>query len=465
MASSSRIETPSAPALQRRLTAWPRPRRFLLACSGGPDSQLLLYLLADLGLAAVRVVHVDHGLHPHSARWAEFCRRHCQELGLEFVLRRLEAPCPPGLSVESWARQQRYARFAELMDPGDMLLTAHHADDQAETVLAHLLRGSGPRGLSAMAALRPFAGGWHGRPLLDFGRDQIRAAVRARGIGFLEDPGNAERRFDRNYLRHEVLPGLRQRWPGLSASLARAARHQGALAALLDEVAAGDLAQLVLADRSVLDVDRLQTLSPVRQANVLRHWLAGQSLPPPRAVHIEQILGGLVHSRRAAGPCVRWPGAELRRYRRCLYALRPLPPHDPGRCLDWDPARPVDLPLGRLCLTPPGGPSGGPSGDNETGADAEILVMREVERRHWQLRFRRGGERIRLAGGRHHRRLKNLFQERGILPWYRDRIPLLYIGERLCAAPGIGISAEMAALAGEPAWQLRWQHPGLLRAL
>lgn len=405
----------------------------------------------------VRVVHVDHGLHPDSPRWAEFCRRHCQKPGLEFVLCRIAEPCPPGVSVESWARQQRYARFAGLMAPGDMLLTAHHADDQAETVLAHLLRGSGPRGLSAMAALRPFAGGWHGRPLLDFDRGQIRTAARQRGIEFLEDPGNAERRFDRNYLRHEVLPGLRKRWPGMAGSLARAARHQGALAALLDEVAAGDLAQVALADHPVLDVDRLQALSAPRQANVLRHWLAGQSLPPPRAVHIEQILGGLLHSRRVTGPCVRWPGVELRRYRQRLYALRPLPPHDPGRCLDWDPAHPVDLPLGRLCLVPPGG--------DEVAADVETLALREVGRRPWQLRFRRGGERIRLAGGRHHRRLKNLFQERGILPWCRDRIPLLYIGGRLCAAPGIGISAELAAVAGEPAWQLRWQHTGPFRAL
>ena len=411
----------------------------------------------------VLAVHVDHGLHEKSAAWAEFCRQSCVALGIPFSLHRLTACCLPGDSVEAWARQQRYEIFARLMHPGDMLLTAHHADDQAETVLAHLLRGSGPQGLAAMSDLRVFASGWHGRPFLRCSRDCILAFARSEQMAFLHDPANYNPRFRRSYIRKTVFPCLERHWPGLRRTLSRVARHQRDVAALLAERAEEDLDKIAAAGSgagtTVLDVDRLRVLSAPRQANVLRHWLRVLKLPSPRAVHIDQLVQVLLGVGPPRGvPCVCWPGVEVRRHRQRLYALHPLRPVPAHTILHWQNTQlDLILPLGRLSLM---------QETQQTRTDGtETVSLRAQALEQIQVRFRHGGERINLAGSACRRPLKDLFREQGILPWYRHCVPLLYVAGQLSAVPGIGVSDALFAAPGELAWQVRWQHAAQIRAL
>ena len=219
------------------LQDFPAVARFWLAYSGGCDSHVLVHAAAQLrAVVAERifhVVHVDHGLQTASAEWARHCAAVCEELALPFTLLRVDARGSLGESPEAAARHARYRALASLMQAGDCLLTAHHQDDQAETLLLQLLRGGGPHGLAAMPALSPFAAGMHARPMLTFSREELRRYAQRHALQWIDDPSNADSGFDRNYLRNSVMPVLRERWPAVARVLARGAGHQAEAAQLL----------------------------------------------------------------------------------------------------------------------------------------------------------------------------------------------------------------------------------------
>ncbi|MBV2205059.1 MAG: tRNA lysidine(34) synthetase TilS, partial [Pseudomonas sp.] len=262
--------------------------RWCVAFSGGLDSTVLLQLLADLArreaLPPLRAIHVHHGLQPAADAWPEHCRRVCTALGipLEVVHVQVEAGC----SLEQAARQARYAAIEMRLEEGEVLLTAQHRDDQAETLLFRLLRGAGVRGLAAMPARRRLGRGWLMRPLLDVSRGELEAHARRLGLAWVEDPSNDSLDFSRNYLRHQVMPLLAQRWPQSVTTLARTAAHMTEAQRLLDELAEMDLAMMAPpAAYAWLPVPSLMlgpmlSLSPARQRNALRHWLASFTALP-----------------------------------------------------------------------------------------------------------------------------------------------------------------------------------------
>lgn len=429
------------------LAAHPDHDRLLLAYSGGLDSQVLLHRLAtDPALTAgreLRAMHVHHGLHPRADDWAMFCERCCAALEVALQVRHVDARPQFGESPEAAARRARYAALREAMDSRTALLTAHHRADQVETVLLALLRGSGPRGLAAMPASRAFPPGVLLRPLLDCERAALRDYAERHGLEWVDDPGNADPAFDRNYLRGTVIPTLRARWPAVERSLVRSARHCAEAAELLEQLAARDLNRVGDVD-DTLSVERLRDLDPARQRNLLRHWLRGRELPIPDERQLQAVLDELLTAGRDRRPLVHWPGGELRRYRDRLYAMVPLPaPPAADTVLDWDGRAPLVLP------------------------DGSCLVLRSTPTRElpeplrgpFTVRFRRGGERFHPAGRVHGRTLKKLLQETGIPPWWRERMPLLYRDERLIAVPGLGVAADLAAAAARADWCLEWQNP------
>lgn len=431
-------------ALQRH----PGAQRYVVAYSGGLDSHVLLHaavaLRPRLAPATLAAVHVNHGLSPNADAWARHCAAVCGALEVPLYVVPVQARPRSGEGPEAAARRARYAALAVAMRPGDCLLTAHQRGDQAETLLLQLLRGAGPHGTAAMPECASFACGAHLRPLLAFSRGELHAYAAAAGLRWIEDESNADVRLRRNYLRREIMPRLAHHWPGVERALARAAGHYRDAAALLDETAAADLTAAGVDGGRCLDIRAVAALTPARRRNVLRYWLRERGLPAPAAGHLHQIEAGVVHAARDRTPLVCWPGAEVRRYRDRLYALAPRSAWDRGAQLPWtEPGRSLALPGGGCLRTAP---------RRGAGIDAEAWRGGPIA-----VRFRRGGETCRPQGATHHRTLKNLFQERGVPPWERERVPLVYVGAALAAVGDYWVCAPFAAPPGGHGLVLHWE--------
>ena len=427
------------------LNTLPAAEAYLLAYSGGRDSHVLLHALTGLSghlPVTLRAIHVDHGLQPASADWARHCTSVCAELGLECIVERLALRPQKGESPEALARRERYRVLSRHLGAGDMLLTAHHQDDQAETVLLQLLRGAGPAGLAAMPPVARFGSGYLARPLLQFSRDALLDYARENRLQWVDDPSNSDTGLDRNYLRQRVMPLLRARWPACGRTLSRSARHCAEAQSLIDTMAAADLKPLYRDNDGTLSSSGVAALPAPRSRAVLRAWISGAGYPLPDSTRLDRVLYEVTGAAVDRNPLVRWPGAEVRRYRDRLYLLPPLPPLDPGFQHQWDGVAPLELPagLGRLHL------------ERGTGG---------IARAHWpregvQIRFR-GRGRLRPAGARMSLSFKKLFQQHAVPPWQRDRIPLVYIGDELAAVAGLCTCQPFAAGADEPGLSIRWE--------
>ena len=378
------------------------PPRITVAFSGGLDSTVLLATLCRLRLPIpLRAAHVDHGLNPLSADWSAHCARAAQALGVELAGARVAVDRASGEGLEAAAREARYGALRELLLPGEWLLTAHHADDQLETVLLRIARGTGVRGLRGIVAFGPFAPGWLCRPLLNFTREQLRAEAEAAQLVWLEDPSNAEPHHDRNYLRLHVLPALRARWPAAAQHAERLAEQAGDAEQLLEAVARDDARALL--EPWYVPRATLAGLEPARQRNLLRHLLRVVGLDVPSASKLAELRRALLESHAESHAHVRWPGGEGRIHREALHLGAPLPePSPPGYSARIDASRTWAGPEGRLALSPAREGSGLP----QSWLDEGLTV-----------RFRSGGERFHPRGRDHHHSLKHLFQEEGVVPW------------------------------------------------
>ncbi len=428
-----------------------------------------------LGLPGLRALHVDHALHADSAAWERRCRATAARLGVPFASARVVVQVR-GAGLEAAARKARYDALAARLAAGETLLTAHHADDQLETLLLRLLRGTGVRGLRGVLPRARLGAGFLARPLLDFGRAELRARALAWGLEWLEDPSNADTAFDRNYLRAAVLPALVERWPGAAQTAARLAAAAADAERILTATARRDLAACgagtafaegarPAADagaRPVADagarpaIARLCELDPARQRNALREAVRAAGLPMPHARQLEELRARLAVDRPDARTLVRWPGAEARTFRGRLYLLPqfdgPAPAGTASAGARLTAAEPWSGPQGRLRL------------ERGSGGGLPDAAAREG----LEIRFRAGGERFRPAGSAHTRKLKAWLQEQGIVPWMRDRIPLLYWRGRLVAVADLALAAGLAegpAAAGAeaPVWRVRWEAHAPLR--
>lgn len=411
------------------------PGMRVVACSGGLDSSVLLAALtrlhAEAGCAPPRVVHLDHGLQAGSARWADAVRRICEASGAPCSVIHLDVTRTDA-GLEADARRARYAAFATLLQPGEHLLLAHHRDDQVETVLLRLLRGAGPAGLAAMPARRALGRGWLLRPLLELDRSVLEAAAIEAGLEIHEDPSNALLDFDRNYLRHSVLPLIERRWPGHRRTISRAAElcreQETALQGLLGPAP------------RCLPVSML-TASPALAAVRLRQWLATQGVRVPSRDRLEEILRQ-AEARADASVRVVVGDHEVRRFAGALHLVPRERPAPPEEAVPWRPPTELQLPNGRLGAVEVTG----------RGLRQDVGTLR--------VDHRRGGERLRPAGRAGHGRLKQLLQEAGVPPWERDRLPLLWREGELVAIADLYVAEGWQAGPGEPGWQIVWTPTG-----
>jgi tRNA(Ile)-lysidine synthase len=432
--------------LQRQLTDLPADTCCWVAYSGGVDSHALLHALAALrpGLPCrMAAVHVNHGLQTAAGAWDAHCRAVCAGLGVHYLSLQVDGHAAAGESREAAARAARYAVLREWLPQGHCLLTAQHRDDQAETLLLQLLRGSGVKGLAAMPRRAPFGGGCLLRPLLGCGRDALLDYAVANRLRWVDDPSNQDVSLDRNFLRHQVLPVLVRRWPALSATVSRSARHCAEAALILEDLARGDLDTFVGGTHDTLPVSGLLQLSPARQRNVLRHWLTRKDGTSPSEAVLARIAQDILGSRTDAEACVRWGACELRRYRDRLYLLPQVPRHELPDSLAWRPETALELPQAGGVLSARRGTGGGIRATALAGAEVRVT-------------WRHGGERCRPSGRRHHRALKKLLQEAGIPPWERGRIPLVYIGAELAAVADLWVCDPFAAGPDEPGFSIHW---------
>lgn len=412
----------------------PAGRTLCCALSGGRDSTLLFVLLHELAVPLgfrLSALHVHHGLSPRADDWARHCQGLCERLGVALQVRRVQVPRRGADGLEAAARAERYRCYRDC--GAEVVVLAHHADDQAETVLLQLLRGAGPEGLAAMPALRRLGpdGPWLARPLLEVPRARIEAGLRDRGLSWVEDESNADTRRARNHLRHAVMPVLEQLQPAVREVLARSARNMADAAALAAAVGREDVARA--ADGPGLRVDALRALPAVRAANALRQWLADAGLQAPPRERLLAGLAQLLEARSDGAPRLMLGEQAVLRHQGCLMVARPAAAGN--WWLPWNGELRLALPDGRtLHLDPREG----------TGLSRARLLAAGV-----RVRLRRGGERLRPGPGRPHRTLKNLLREAGVPPWERSHAVVLEAGGRTAWAEGAGGDAGFAAAPGE----------------
>ena len=385
-------------------------------------------------------VHVHHGLSANADRWARFCAEQCASRAVPLTVHRLHLTRKSGQSLEALARAERYERFMSC--DVDVIALAHHADDQAETVLLQLLRGSGPRGLSAMPAIRRGTPALL-RPLLALPRETLAACAKARGLGWVEDESNSDTKHRRNLLRHEIAPRLATAFEGYPATLARAASHQAEASALLDELAALDAEDAI--DDVGLDRAHLAGLSNARAANLLRWFLRGEGLRPPADARLADVLRQLRSASADARTRIAHDGAEIgcHRGRVIVHAPTTAP-----FAVAWQGTPEVKLPGGVLAFE---------------RAEGDGLALAKIAGAPVMVRSRLGGERIKLAINRPRRSVKKLLQEARLSQWQRQALPLVWCGDMLAAVPGIGVDLAFQAEHDEPGWNLAWLPSGRTR--
>ena len=427
-----------------------------VALSGGVDSTALLAALANIDPRPpnLRALHVNHGLRPAAREWAQHCRTLARRLRVPLKVLTTKVERLPGASLEAAARDARYDLFASALNPGEVLLLAHHADDQLETVLLQLLRGSGLPGLSAMPAAAPFAHGLAVRPLLSTSREELEAWVRAQRLTWIEDDSNADESLNRNYLRRRILPLLQARWSGAATAVARSARHAAEAQSLLDRLARVDIDRASHGES--LSVKALRALPADRLNNALRFWITRADVRAPDTRRLAEIAGPLLNAREDANPFVEWgeEGACVQRQADLLtltrqgapgtraHAFGPLPPHadspPPATARadltwSWRDSPNFDLPhrLGTLQLEP----------------DAHGPIDLDALPHPLTIRWRRGGERLAPRRGGPRRALKNLLQESHVPASERAHLPLLF---STASSRSTSSSASIGAAASTP---------------
>jgi len=448
-----------------------RSRHFLLGLSGGLDSVVLLHAMTRLrersgGSLQLRALHINHQLQEQSATWAEGCANLCESLAVEFSS--VEVTINASAGIENAARQARYGEFESALRENEELLLAHHRDDQMETLLLRLIRGSGSRGLSGIPASRELGGGQGRelesepgseqsreqgrsrlvRPLLEIDREELLRYAEAAELSWVEDSSNEDESFDRNYCRHTLLPLIEARWPGYRESWSKSAALARESEALLQELAAMDLADIATASRSVVRRDKLLALSATRRRNVLRFWLEGLGVEELGWHQLHQLSDEVIPSSTAS---VLIGGCQLHCYRETLHALS-------ASALETDVAIEELSVLSPLITIPSEVELTNNGSLGFTEALGEGVAMDKLGA--MTIRYRQGGEACRLLG-RPNKSLKKILQEVEMQPWLRSRIPLLYSGDELACIPGIGVSEAWAAKDGEAGCLIDWQQPDL----
>ena len=436
--------------LETALAELTSARKFLIGLSGGLDSVVLLHAMVRLrehcgGAFQLRALHINHQLQDQAPSWEQHCQRQCAVLGVEFISSRVEISGSTG--IENAARQARYHEFEAELLPEEELLLAHHRDDQMETLLLRLIRGSGSRGLSGIPRSRVLGANRLLRPLLDIDREELQNYAESEQLTWIEDHSNKDEGFDRNYCRHSLLPLIEARWPEYRQSWSKSAVLASESEGLLQELAAIDLVQIATESKSIVSREKLLALAEPRRRNVLRHWLANLGAKELGWNQLQQLSKEVL-----PGASAQFIAEDFQVFcfRESVYVLDSAELERDLESIELAARR--GLPVAGEVMLPGNGRLQIRAKQGE-GICADKLS-------NLSIRYRRGGETCRLAG-RPSKTLKKILSESEVPPWLRSRIPLLYDGEELSYIPGVGVSEELAAKGAQPGCIIEWESPNL----
>ncbi|THB72484.1 MAG: tRNA lysidine(34) synthetase TilS [Gammaproteobacteria bacterium] len=394
-----------------------------IAFSGGLDSSVLLHILAvnkDSYLnKKIVAVHVDHGLQNISSEWAHQCEQVVRSYAILFKIIKLQVEKKPGESIELAARNARYYEFEQLLGPDDVMLFAHHADDQVETFLQQALRGAGVQGLGGIPDQRPLGEGRLFRPLLDISRYELEEYAHSNDLKWIEDPTNQQSDFDRNLLRNEIIPLLEQRWSGVKKGILRSSRLCKEASQQIDDNT-NEYLDLLLEDNR-LSVAKLEALGFVQQKNVIRLWIRNNNLVLPNRNRLEVGIRSLLGAAQDKNPILDWDFGIIRRYQGWLY-IDHEQHAQPLSNQAWNLVQPIQLDS-KYCL--------------QVKQQAGVGLKKQyLQANNISIKYRKGGERCRPFGRQGSHELKKLMQEYKVPPWMRDCTPLIYIGDEIAVVVG-----------------------------
>ncbi len=413
--------------LQQTLAAHHPIRHLFIAYSGGVDSHVLLQLSAQLALwrGKITAVYVHHGLQAVADHWAQHTAEIAKLLGVQYQVLYVQAQAAKGESPEEAARNARYHALAQLLQPDDAMLFAQHQDDQLETVLLQLFRGAGLQGLAGMPESAPLGLGKMLRPFLAISRQAIETYAQQQQLHWVEDPSNSSTAFDRNYLRHSILPLLQQRWPSIAKTVSRSAKHCAQAQQILLTATQTELSTLCAQQPNKLDLNTFTHYTPFQQQAILRTWIASLGLKMPSEALLQSLITQVIFAAPTRDPQLIYQQQQFRRYRQQLFCLPML---EPLSTQDWPKMQSQIMLNAHAHLRVQ---------QSTQGIDAQRWQQAEI-----QVRARQGGEKIALVGRSGQHCVKKLLQEAGIPPWLREQVPLIYLDGKLAAVADRWVSRE-----------------------
>ncbi len=412
-------------------------KQIFVAYSGGVDSHVLLHLSAASSLKdKITAVYVNHGLQEQANSWAAHCAQIASLLGIGFRELSVDARQKRRESPEETARNERYQALQSLLAENDVLLLAQHREDQMETVLLQLFRGAGLAGLSGMPEKMDFGKGILLRPFIDVSKQQIKDYAAQHKLHWIEDPTNVLNDFDRNYLRNEIVPLIKKRWPSVDKTISRSARHCAGAEQLLGELTEQRYSAIINENANILLIQELVKLEKNEQPFAIRKWLYQITKKMPSEQFIKQVFDEVINARDDRCPELRFQNLSVRRFQDKIYALPKQPGIDTTKKLGWSKNQ-AELNL------------------QNNGVLRIVSSGSGIEARYWrqakiiEVGYRQGGEKLNLPGRKGRHKLKNLFQEAGVPPWERARIPFLYFDGRLVAVGENWVAAEFYGEQGD----------------
>lgn len=427
----------AAQYINSQLAPYHTANNIFIGYSGGVDSHVLLHLLANIPELKHKLcaVYVHHGLQAAADNWAIHCQQVAEDFGVHFEQIKVNAQALPGQSPEEAARNARYQAFKKLLSKNDLLIFAQHRDDQLETVLLQLFRGAGLKGLSGMPNATNFSEGILIRPLLAFDQKTIKDYALQHKLHWIDDASNLDTQFDRNYLRHKVIPLLERRWPSLDKTVARAADHCANAQTLLSSNAKQQMDLIYDVDKQCLSIIGLQKYEPLPQQLIIREWLDYLGARMPNQKVMNAIQKDILQARTDANPLIQHDGYSIQRYRDGLYLVESKDTPNLQQIIAWiDKSQHLKLPDNGLLKIKAA----------QQGIAKAVWQQNSVE-----IRYRQGGEKMTLPNRSGSHSLKKLYQEVGIAPWQRETVPLIYINNELAAVTGYWVSTDFYVQDGD----------------
>ncbi|MGR6841541.1 tRNA lysidine(34) synthetase TilS [Aliivibrio wodanis] len=422
----------------------------LVALSGGIDSMVLLRLASiyanERHLKCI-AVHVNHGLSQHAFDWEGVCQAHCDFLSIDLYIERVQLTVTAQDSLEEVARKARYQVLDKYMQANSLLLTGQHQDDQVETFFLALKRGSGPAGLSSMPSITPLSNGYKCRPLLTVSRSDIEQYAQDNELKWVEDESNKDTRFDRNFLRHEIVPNLVQRWPSFASSVSRSAQLCAEQESLLSELLQPKLMAFQNTYQGI-SISQLNSESELARNMLLRLWLKQFAIPLPSQVQLWVLWNEVAKAKEDANPQLELGAIQLRRFQDNLYCL---PQYQDLSAWKKELSNTLDLPdaLGRLIFS-----TGVEERDLNNKNDEQSLLLRAPNQdEKIEVRFNVLGLTAHPEARERSRKMKKLYQEYGIPSWQRTRLPMIFYNEELAAIAGLFVCRTFSGKECELIWK------------